>query len=66
MAIGHNIRAIRLHGLMSQDDLAKQLGITQGAVSQWELGNKNPRAAMLPKIAKVLNCTVDELLTESA
>lgn len=64
MAYGLNIREKRLHIPMSQDELAKQIGVTQGAVSQWEIGNKSPRAKMLPKLAKVLKCSIDELLTE--
>ncbi len=47
---------------MSQQELAKKLSISQGAVSQWETGKSMPRAEMLPKLADCLGCTVDELL----
>ncbi len=30
----------------------------------WDTGRNNPRADMLPKIAKLYGCTVDELLRE--
>jgi transcriptional regulator with XRE-family HTH domain len=46
----------------TQMDLAKRMGVTQGAVSQWETGTSLPRADLLPKLADVLGCTVDELL----
>ena len=50
---------------LTQTDIAKQLGVTQGAVSQWENGTVKPRADLLPKLADVLGCTVDELLRTS-
>lgn len=50
---------------LSQIDVAKSLEITQGSVSQWENGLSLPRAELLPKLAALLNCTVDELLSGS-
>lgn len=47
---------------LTQCDLAKRMGVTQGAVSQWEKGTVKPRADLLPKLAEVLDCTIDELL----
>ena len=46
---------------MSQGELAKRLGVTQGAVSQWEKGYSNPRLPMLMKMATVLGVTLDSL-----
>lgn len=48
---------------MTQEQLADKLGVTQGAVSQWETGLSKPNVVMLVNLSKVLNCTVDELLT---
>ena len=56
------IKEMRKKRNLTQGDLAVQLGITQGAVSQWESGLTNPTLETLVKIAEVLNCTVDELL----
>ena len=47
---------------ITQTELAKRLGVTQGAVSQWENGTTNPGIELLPKLAEILNCSVDELL----
>ena len=47
---------------ITQDELARMIGVTQGAVTQWECGVTKPSITLLPKIAKVLNCTIDELL----
>jgi transcriptional regulator with XRE-family HTH domain len=46
---------------LSQVQLAEKLNITQGAVSQWEMGLSNPKSEILPELAKALNCTIDEL-----
>lgn len=46
---------------LSQAQLAEKLNITQGAVSQWEMGLSKPKSEILPELAKALNCTIDEL-----
>ena len=55
-------KSIRVKHGMSQIELAETLGVTQGAVSQWETGQSIPRGATLLRLAEALNCTVDELL----
>lgn len=47
---------------ITQVQLAKELGVTQGAVSQWEKGLSFPDVRLLVKLSEVLECTVDELL----
>ena len=47
---------------LSQSELALKLGITQSALCQYENGKRVPNANMLLNIARVLTCTVDELL----
>lgn len=49
---------------LSQRAVAKELGITDAAVCMWETGKTMPRAALLPRLAALYNCTVDELLRE--
>ena len=39
-----------------------QLGVDQSAVHLWESGKTLPRANLLPKLAMILKCTVDDLL----
>ena len=48
----------------SQVEVAKILGVSNTTVSMWEAGKSAPRADMLPLIAKLYNCTVDELLEQ--
>ena len=48
---------------ISQAAAAEQFGVAAAAVSQWETGKTTPRSSLLPQIAKVYGCTIDELLS---
>lgn len=55
----------RLQGAIpTQREVAKALGVKAAAVSNWESGKTMPRASLLPRIAELYGCTVDELLKE--
>ena len=58
------IKIARLAIGLHQGDLAKAMGTTQGAVSQWEKGLTKPTAGKLKRLAEILGVTVDELLDE--
>lgn len=58
----NNIRMLRKKSGLAQTQLAEQMSVTQQAVAKWETGTSLPRADLLPKLADVLGCTVDELL----
>ena len=49
---------------MLQDDLAILLNIDRSTVAKWETGVAKPRADKLPALAKLLHCTVDQLLED--
>ena len=55
--------ARRRAGLL-QRQVADALNVSLGTVAMWDTGRNKPRADMLPKIAKLYGCTVDELLRE--
>ena len=57
-----NIRSFREAAGLRQSDLAKKLDVDQTAVSNWELGKAKPLRKYHKKLAKLLNCTVEELL----
>lgn len=59
-----NLKEIRTKRNMSQKALAEAIGVTQGAVSAWEVGFWTPTIENLKQLAVVLNCTVDELLAD--
>lgn len=47
---------------LTQIGLASLMGVGQNTVSQWETGERTPRADKLVQLAQILGCTVDELL----
>lgn len=47
---------------LTQDELAKYLGVTNQAVSKWENGQCCPDIQLLPELAKLFEVSVDELL----
>ena len=49
---------------LTQMEVAKQLGVTDSAVNQWETGKTTPNTKRLSELARLYNCTVDELLKE--
>ena len=57
-----NIKNIREKKGITQQELATSLGVSQSTVAMWETNNSLPRTDKLPAIAKVLGCTIDELL----
>lgn len=63
MNIGENIKAVREHHNMSQNDFAKLLNMTASAVSAWELGTREPRVKNLRQIAELFQIPMS-ILTE--
>lgn len=57
----NRIEAQRKKQSITQCELAYKMGVSQANVSQWEKGETLPRADKLPLLAKILNCTIDEL-----
>ena len=66
MKIGENIRALRLHKGLTQEQVAQQLGVTYQAVSKWENGTNTPDIALLPEIASLFGVTIDALFNQDA
>lgn len=57
------IRAIREKRGLTQVMLAAEIGVTQPAIAMWEAGDRKPDIITLKRIAAVLQCTTDELLS---
>lgn len=55
------LRNLRKLSGLSQKQLADELNVGQCAVSKWEQGCAYPKAALLPKLADALGCTIDAL-----
>ena len=56
-----NIKSRRIQSGMSQTQFAAALNVKQSTVSYWESGKSHPRAMDIPRIAKVLGCTINDL-----
>ncbi len=61
-AIGLKIQAARIAKGMTQGELAKALGIDRGSVGRWETGKAVPKQVGIPKVAKLLGTTAENLL----
>lgn len=57
-------REARVKAGLSVAQVMEALGVSDAAVYQWETGVTVPNGKRLPKIAKLYNCTVDDLLDE--
>lgn len=56
-----NIRALRKNKGYRQEDLARELFVDRSTIAKWETGEAIPRASRLPKLAKILSCTIEDL-----
>ena len=63
MTIGNRIAALRREKNLKQDDLAQMMEVSPQAVSKWENDQTCPDISLLPKLAKILGVSVDELLS---
>lgn len=51
---------------ITQEEMAERLGVTPQAVSKWENDISYPDILLLPKIAEILDVSVDVLLSGEA
>jgi len=47
---------------LTQEDLAKYLGVSKASVSKWETGQSYPDITFLPQLATFFNISIDELM----
>ncbi|MDL2300921.1 helix-turn-helix domain-containing protein [Lachnospiraceae bacterium OttesenSCG-928-D06] len=63
MQIGTIIRKYRLEKNLTQEEVAKYLGVTAPAVNKWEKGHSMPDITLLSPIARLFDITLDTLLS---
>ena len=63
MTIGKRIAQLRKEKGLTQEDLSKLMEVSAQAVSKWENDQTCPDIASLPKLARILGVSVDELLS---
>ena len=61
MSLGERIRKAR-KGNMTQAELAERVGVHEGTIRRWELGERIPDIIDLQKISQVLGVSINELL----
>ncbi len=62
MSIGENIRNLRFQKKLTQDELAKKVGVARSMIAQIERGTKALSMPLGVEIAKVLQCDIKELI----
>lgn len=63
MSIGDNFKNKRIERDLSQEELSKLSGVSKPMISYIEGGKRVPSVLTAQKIARVLRCTIDDLLT---
>lgn len=59
---GEKLKTLRKRSSLSQEQLARQLGVTKGMVSSYETSMRMPSYSVLLKIAQLFHVSTDSLL----
>lgn len=60
------IKIFRKQKGWSQRELANMIGAGQSRIAMWESDKSKPRVDMLPKLAELFDCTIDDLYDKEA
>ena len=60
----NQIRILRERKWMTQADLARGTGLSQVSICRYESGEREPSIGILQKIARFLECSIDDLLAD--
>lgn len=62
---GRKIKMYRKQKRLTQVQLGEELNVAQSTVAMWETGASMPRADKLPELARLFNCSIDDLFKVS-
>lgn len=62
MSMGDRLRQLRLERHLSQEEVARQVGITRSAYSHYEINNRHPVYETLIKLAAFFNVSLDYII----
>ena len=62
MFIGKNILRYRIEKGLTQAELGDLLGVSAQAVSKWERDKTMPDSFLLPCLADIFGCSIDDLI----
>lgn len=60
--LAKNICRYRKEKGLTQEELAKKLGLTFQAISKWETAQTLPDITLLPKLSRILEISIDKLM----
>lgn len=66
MSTCFRISELRRESGMTQAQLAKTMALSTSTVGMWESGARKPPSSILPQLANVFGCAIDELYKHSA
>lgn len=58
----NNLKELRLKKKLSQEDLAKEIGVSQACIARWESGKQEPKFTYIIKLAIFFGVSSDYLL----
>lgn len=61
-----NIKQFREKCGIRQEDIATKLNVDRSTIAKWETGEAMPRSDKLPELAKILDCSIDDLYRKEA
>ena len=64
MTIGEKIKELRIENKLSQETLAKTIGVSQKAVDYWERNVNEPKASYIIALVKTFDVTFDEFFND--
>lgn len=57
------IKDLRVSRNLTQEELAKLAKVKRSTVAMWETDKSKPRADVLLKLSKILQCSIDDLVS---
>ena len=60
--INMNLKKLRLHHKLTQEELAFQLNVSRQVIAKWEKGESSPDLSHCQALAKLYNVTLDSLV----
>lgn len=58
------LKAMRRRAGYTVAQLAERLSVTKATIYFWEQGRYLPNAGLLPELAEILGCSIDDLFTD--
>ena len=64
MELGNLILKYRKQKKLSQEDLAKEIGVTRQTISKWELNETSPDLKQAVKLAEIFDVSINDLIKD--